>query len=66
MIPLLDLWGHPALRGASGLTAAPLMLIIEPSDIIEVFGMRTKRILLFALGVWAVVAGFLSIKRLKK
>jgi len=42
------------------------MLIIEPSDIIEVFGMRTKRILLFALGVWAVVAGFLSIKRLKK
>jgi hypothetical protein len=32
----------------------------------EVFVMRAKRILLFALGVFAAVAAFLSIRKLKK
>jgi hypothetical protein len=53
-------------RRSFGLTAAPVMLIIDASDLIEVFGMRTKRILLFALGVFAVVAAFLSILRPKE
>jgi hypothetical protein len=66
MIPLLDLRGHPALRGSFGLTAAPLLPIIEPSDTCEVIKMRAKKILLFALGVFAAVAAFLSIRKLKK
>lgn len=48
------------------MTAVPLVLIIGPSDIMEVFVMRAKRILLFALGVFAAVAAFLSIRKLKK
>jgi hypothetical protein len=48
------------------LTAAPLVLIIEPSEIVEVFGMRIKKILLFALGAFAVVAALLSVNKPKE
>jgi hypothetical protein len=47
------------------LTVAPVVLIIGPSEIVEVLGMRAKKILLFAFGVFAAVAAFLSIKRLR-
>lgn len=47
------------------MTVVPVILIIGPSEIVEVLFMRAKKILLFALGVFAAVAVFLSIKKPK-
>jgi len=47
------------------LTVAPVGLIIGPSEAVEVPGMRIRKILLFALGVSAVVAAFLSVRKPK-
>jgi hypothetical protein len=65
MIPLFRPRGHSRC-GTTGLTPACAGLIIGPSEIKGPVDMRLKKIFLFTLGLLAVLAAFLSARKLRK